>query len=130
MLQKKTNISYETCRKYCQKYVNGLNNDAPKLRQQFYSHISQPMIDNNAPIKPALEKANMTVSGGSKHDRNYRNGRVRFLHFTQEQMAQFISYIVDEKMSMETALKKANMPLMYCESNYTRYLHDRSDTLP
>jgi hypothetical protein len=60
-------------------------------------------------IKPASEKANMTVSSGSKHARNYRNGLVRFLHFTQEHIAQFISYIVDEKMSMKDASKKANI---------------------
>jgi hypothetical protein len=82
------------------------------------------MIENNASIKPASEMANMTVSGGSKHDRNYSNGRVRFLHFTQEWIAQIYSYIVDDKISMEAALKKANMLLMHCKSYYTGYLNN------
>jgi hypothetical protein len=42
------------------------------------------IVDNNTPIKAASEKANMTVSIGSKHDWNYRNGRIRFLYFTQD----------------------------------------------
>jgi hypothetical protein len=52
-------------RKYHQQYVNDPNNDAPKLGQQFYFHISQPMsyiVDDNTPIKPTSKKANMTVS--------------------------------------------------------------------
>jgi hypothetical protein len=72
----------------------------------------------------------MATSIGSKHDRNYRNSRARFLHFIQDQIAQFISYIVDEKMSMKDVSKKANIPLMYCKAYYIRYLNDLSDILP
>jgi hypothetical protein len=77
------------------------------------------MIENNAHVKPVLEKANMTVSGGSKHDRKYSNSCISFLHFTQERIAPSISYIVDKKMSMRAASKKESMPLMYNTANHT-----------
>jgi hypothetical protein len=44
-------------------------------------------------------------------------------------MAQFINYIVD-KMTMNDASKKANVPLMHCKAYYIRYLNGRPDTLP
>jgi hypothetical protein len=79
--------------------------------------------------KAAAKKANMGLTACHKYYLQYRKDHNIAVHIpkciTQDQIDKLIHYIVDDKMSINRASKKANMTCTTGTKYYQRYLNSQ-----
>jgi transposase len=88
------------------------------------------IVDDKMSVIAASKKANMSAPTGIKYYRQYLKDRhvdysIRKL-ITQGQINELIGYIVDGKMSIRAASKKANMGFSSGYKYYQQYLKERN----
>jgi hypothetical protein len=142
----KANMSYAAGRRYYNKYLKDPNHNIPvRQLQQNYTQDQKNefiryIINDKMSIKAASKKAKMneTTDYGCYHKyfKEENPGIARSNHirtnncYTQEQIKEVIGYIVDNKMSITVASKKAHMNRHSSARYYLQYLNDNNIKLP
>jgi transposase len=130
---RKANICARSTGRYYRQYVKDNNITFPVPRKvttqdeikQFIGYI----VDDNMTISEASEKANMNECTGQKYYRQYLKDRtldLRPRRYAQNQINELIGYIINDKMTLEEASKKANMSIVTGRRYYRKYLKDRN----
>jgi transposase len=130
---RKANIGHNAARRYYRQYVKDNNITFPVPRKvltqdeikQFIGYI----VDDNMTISEASEKASMNECTGQKYYCRYLKDRTLDLRprkCAQNQINELIGYIIDDKMTLEEASKKANMCTHTGRKYYREYLKDRN----
>jgi hypothetical protein len=90
-------------------------------------------------ISAASKKAKLSVKAGGKYYHKYfkENPDItvpshinHLTRYTQEQINEVISYIVDDKMSINAASRKANIGHSAVSRHYQQYLKDNNMEIP
>jgi transposase len=128
---KKANISRQSAIKYYHQYLNDNNIKNPVTKRtkaytqdeinQFIGYIA----DDKMTIKAASKKASMSVNTASKYYCRYLKDHkldLRPHKCAQAQINKLIGYIVDDKMTLKAASKKANMSAPTGIKYYHQYL--------
>jgi hypothetical protein len=121
----KANMDYNSCRYYYAKYLEDPNRNIPM--PQFHQTYTQDqreafihyVINDKMSMRAASKKAKMNPGTAKDYYRKYfkvqnpdipnPNHIATRRCYTQEQIKEVISYIVDDKMSIAAASRKANM---------------------
>jgi hypothetical protein len=136
---KKANMDPCAAGKYYRRYLKDNKIEAPagKLRRTFTQDEKDELIgyivDDGMSIKEASAKLNMCAGTGLKHYNRYLkdyNLTAPLLKFPQERIDELIGYIVDGKMSVMAASKKANMSNSAGHRYYHQYLKDNHIDIP
>jgi transposase len=142
----KVNLTYNSCRYYYAKYLKDPNHTIPvpsfkqiytqEQRDAFLGYI----INDKMSIRAASKKAKMAFSVSCRYYHKYFE-----VHnpdfatpshiatprcFTQEQIKEVIGYIVDDKMSINAASRKANVCNHSTRNYYRQYLKDNRMEMP
>jgi hypothetical protein len=137
---RKANFSRETARKYYQRYLNDNNMEIPVSKmgkhctQDQINELVVYIVDDKMTVKAASKKANMAENSGQKYYHQYlkdRNvdGSLKNC-CTQEQINELIDYIVDDRMSIRAASKKANLTYATSHRYYRQYANDQKLDTP
>jgi response regulator of citrate/malate metabolism len=129
----KVGMSYESVNRYYNKYLEDPNRNIPipKFRQYYTQDQKNEfigyVINDKMNITAASKKAKMNCSTAITYYHNYfkvQNPDIPTPShiatprcFTQEQINQLISYIVDDKMTIAAASRKAN----FCDNTAGKY---------
>jgi hypothetical protein len=141
----KANMTIESVRYYYTKYLNDPNHSIPtpqfqlKYTQDQKSKFINYIVNGRLTIKAASKKAKMNLYTA----RNYYSyfkvqnpGIATPSHistrkcYTQEQIKEVISYIIDDKMTIAAASRKANICEHSAEKYYRQYLIDNNMEMP
>jgi hypothetical protein len=133
----------------CQYYARYLKDPKytipiPQLRQCYTQEQREAflgyIINNKMSVKAASRKAKMNPNGAKNYFHNYFNVQnpgiarpshiVTPKHYTQEQIQEVIGYIVDDKMSIAAASRKANFKEDSVRKYYRQYLKDNNMEIP
>jgi uncharacterized protein YqkB len=143
---KKANMNNVTAIMYYHKYFKVQNPDVatpshiiiPKrYTQEQIKELISYIVDDKMTIKAASRKASMGVNTASKYYCRYliaNNMEIPVPGYTksysQDKKNEFIGYIVDDKMTITAASKKANISLITGRKYYHRHLHARKRDEP
>jgi transposase len=136
---RKANFNETSARIYYQHYLMDNNIEHPVTQitknytQDEITQFIRYVVDDKMTIRAASKKANMHEFIGSKYYRRYLKDHNIFLRppkCAQDQIDQFIRYIVDDKMPITAASKKANMSLRTGNKYYRQYLKDHNLDMP
>jgi transposase len=87
------------------------------------------IVDDKMSIGAASKKANMNYHTGRKYHQKYLQNHLLDDPFqndiAQERKSKLIGYIVDDKMSIRAAAKKANVTLTTGQKWYCQHLRDQ-----
>jgi hypothetical protein len=87
------------------------------------------IVDDKMTVAVASKKVKMSVDTGRKYYRQYLKEHSLDMpmpiRYTQEQKNELIGYIVDDKMTITAAAKKANMSRSAGHVYYCQYLKNR-----
>jgi transposase len=138
----KADMVYKSGRRYYNRYLKDPNHNIPIPQlQQSYTQEQREVflgyiINDKMSIKAASKKAEMNHGTARDYYLNYfkfqnpdiarPNHIATCKHYTQEQIKELISYIVDDKMTIKAASKKASMSVNTASKYYCRYLKDRT----
>jgi transposase len=142
----KADINFDSGRYYHNKYLEDPNRNIPipqfhqtytqDQREAFISYI----INDKMSIKAASKKAKMTDSAAQRYYHKYFKQQypdiaspshiVTHKCYTKEQIKKVIRYIVDDKMSIAAASRKANVYAMSAGRHYRQYLIDNNMEIP
>jgi transposase len=138
---KKAKINTDTARGYYHKYfkVQNPNIATPShivtprcFTQKQIKELISYIVDDKMSISAASRKANFNKASARKYYRQYlidNNMEIPISktnkRYTQDQINQLIGYIVDDKMSILAASKKANMSGNTAGKYYHLYLKDQ-----
>jgi hypothetical protein len=125
---------------YYHQYLKDNNMEIPegkyskRYTQDDINKLIHYIVDDKMSITEASKKANMDHNTGHKYYRKYLKDHhldvpIRNI-ITQEQKSKMIGYIVDEKMTIKAAAKKANMSCSVGHKHYHQYLKDRNLIIP
>jgi hypothetical protein len=116
---RKANMPPDAARRHYRQYLKDNGMKVPVKRvSKHYTHGKKSeligyIFGDKMTIKAASKKANMSCHYGTKYYRQYlKDHNLTIPHLNsipQDQINQFIRYIVDGKMSITAASKKANM---------------------
>jgi hypothetical protein len=132
---KKANMGPNAVKRHFRQYLNDNNMEIPvpkmgkRCTQDEINKLIGYIVDDKMTIRSASEKANMSNKTGIKYYRQYlkyHNLDLRPHKCTQDQINELIGYIVDDKMSILAASKKANMSNKTGRKYYHQYLKDRN----
>jgi transposase len=134
---KKANIHYYSGRNYYRQYLKDHHLDyfiENLITQKQKSELIGYIVDNNMSIRAASRKANMKYSTGHYYYRQYLKDHNLDVpipkRYTQEQKSVLIGYIVDNKMTVKAASKKAHMSGSTGHKYYHQYLKDLKSNGP
>jgi transposase len=141
---KKAKISHTAAHGYYCNYFKVENPDIPIpshiVTPKFYTQeqkkeVTGYIVDDRMTIAAASRKANVTPYIARRHYRQYlkdNNMKVPVLKktYTQDDINKLIGYIVDDKMTITAASKKANISLITGRRYYHRHLHARKRDEP
>jgi transposase len=130
---KKARIIVGTAQYYYHKYFKEQNPDiatpnhiaTPRCyTQEQIKEVISYVVDDKMSIAAASRKVSFNEDSARKYYRQYLNANnmeipVTKKTYTQDERNQFIGYIVDDKMTIRAASKKANM----CEATGRKYYH-------
>jgi hypothetical protein len=130
---RKINMSRQAARRHYRQYLIDNNLEIPAYgntrpySQDKKDEVVGYIVDDKMSIAAASKKANICAYSGQKYYRQYLKDhsdiptpkRVR-----QDRINQLIGYIVDDKMSIKEASKKANMTYTNSHRLYSQYRKD------
>jgi transposase len=132
------NISQATASKYFNEYIktNAIPTHIvyrPPSTQKQATDVIHYIVKDKMALLDASKKANMSVTTGKRYYRRYisdpKNEIPTHLQHhppcTQEQITNLVRYIVDDKMSVKKAAKKAKMCEATGRKYYNRLVRDR-----
>jgi transposase len=138
----KANMAYKYGVHYYNRYLKDPNHNIPipQLKQWYTQEqrdeLISYIINDKMNIKAASKKAKMKISTAQSYYHNYfkvQNPDVAtpshiatHKHYTHEQIKELISYIVDDKMSITAASRKADFNPMSATRYYRQYLIDNN----
>jgi hypothetical protein len=142
----KADMSYTTAYRYYSKYVKDPNHNIPTphfqqnytqdQKNEFFNYI----VRDKMSIKAASKKAKMNLYTANNYYCKYFKIQnpdvatpshiVTRKHYTQEQIKELISYIVDDKMSIAAASRKANFCDNSARRQYRQYLIANNMEIP
>ncbi|KAI8889728.1 hypothetical protein K501DRAFT_282090 [Backusella circina FSU 941] len=146
----KANMSKGTAGKYYRRYIKnphidlidkGMGGSGHVCTQDKIKQVIGYIIDDNMSIDVAAWKAKVSPGAARKYYRIYMedpNHKMPAPHdsipagrpSTQDQIRNLITYIVDDKMSIETASAKANMSETAGRRYYRAYWNDPNHAIP
>jgi response regulator of citrate/malate metabolism len=131
----KANMSKTTARKYYRLYLDAQKHDIPASTTQSYSYDKVKQLygyifDDKMSIKAAAVKAGMSSTTARKYYNNFINDHdltdpphiIRVRPHPQEKIQELTHYLVDEKMSLVAASRKAKISVKSSRKHYRRYL--------
>jgi response regulator of citrate/malate metabolism len=130
----KANMSKTTARKYYRLYLNEQKQAASASTQSYsYDKIKQLydyIFDDKMSIKAAATKTCMSSTTARKYYNNFMNDHdltdpphtTRVRPHSQEKIQELIHYLVDEKVSLAAASRKAKISEKCSRKLYRRYL--------
>jgi hypothetical protein len=139
-------MNYSTRRSYYLKYLKDPNRNVPKLvafrcAQEQINKLIGYIIDDKMTLTEAATKSNMSYGSGLKYYRkflkdhnhdipvpDYHCGRRNLC--TQNQIDTLISLLVDNKMTINAASKKAGVAQETGRKYYREYLKDPEHRIP
>jgi molybdenum-dependent DNA-binding transcriptional regulator ModE len=139
---KKVNLSFSVARRLYYKHFKVQNPHIAtrNLRRYTQEQINQVISyigDDKMSITAASRKANISLDSARKYYRQYLKDNNMEIpvkktgkRYTQDDMNKFIGYIVNDKMSIRAASKKANMSCHYGTKYYHQYLHGQKRNRP
>jgi transposase len=126
---KKVNINPSTARNFYQQYAKENNIEHPVTKKTYtqdqINELIGYIVDDKLNTTAASKKVNMSVVTGRRYYRQYlKDNNLAPIQkvITQEQQSELIGYIVDDKMSIKAASKKANISSTSGQKYYHRYL--------
>jgi transposase-like protein len=126
---RKADFNPESAAKYYRQYLND-NNMKRTTKHYTQDHISELIrciIDDKMSIAAASKKANVSITTAYRHYYRYLEDHNIDVpipkRYTQEQKSELVGYIIDNKMSMSAAAKKAKMGLTTAHRHYYQYLN-------
>jgi transposase len=144
---KKASMCHSSGSKYYQKYLNDHRIPTPRFKdntgpgdytQDQIKKLITYIVDDNMSLCVASKKANMTRYSAEKYCRQYLNDPNRtipsprvgngYQFYTDDHIKQFIGYIVDDKMTIKAASKKASMSYTSGQKHYHKYFDDQKRT--
>jgi hypothetical protein len=142
----KANMAYKSGRRYYAKYLKDPNHNIPIPRlarnytQDQKNKVIGYIINDKMSITAASKKAKMNFGTAQRYYHNYfkvqNPGIARPSHiatnrtYTQEQIKEVISYIVNDKMTIAAASRKANISPDSAGKYYRQYLIDNNMKIP
>jgi hypothetical protein len=142
----KANMPYKSAHQYYTRYLKDPNHNILVLRSyQYYTQDQKNefigyIINDKMSIKAASKKARMNLSGAKAYYHKYfkeQNPDIATpshigTHkcYTQEQIKEVIGYIIDDKMSIAAASRKANFCNFSARKYYRQYLKDNNMGMP
>ncbi|KAI8885294.1 hypothetical protein K501DRAFT_270871 [Backusella circina FSU 941] len=148
----KVNMDSKIGEKYYSKYINDPDRNIPvkKKTAPLSKRCTQDQIklmigyvdNDNMTITAAAKKANMSEKSGTRYYGLYRKDPNRAIpaplrntiksrtHATSDQIKKLIGYIVDDNMTIEEALEKANLSTWSGKKFYKKYLDDPNHEIP
>jgi transposase len=128
----------QSARKYYRLYLNANHMEIPvpknkPLTQDRINKVIGYIVSDKMSIMAASKKANMCESSGKKYYKQYltkHNLGIPPPKITQDKINGLIGYIVDDKMSVKAASKKANVSCYFGYKYYGLYLKDHHINIP
>jgi transposase len=149
---KKAGMTSGTGRKYYREYLKDSEHRIPvsHVKQDISSRaisctqdqikkLISYIVDDNLTIKAASKKANMGICTGSRFYQQYKNDPNHAIprprpkynprQLTQDRISEPIGYIVDDKMTIKAASKKANVNYASGQRYYHRYIDNQKNAI-
>jgi hypothetical protein len=141
----KANIPYYSCKYYYNKYLEDPNHNIPIPR--LYRHYTKDqknefigyIINDKMTIRAASRKARMNKATGYAYYHKYfeeQNPDIATPNhiatpkcYTQEQIKQVISFIIDDDMTISAASRKANLSKNSAGKYYRQYLKSQKKVM-
>jgi transposase len=137
---RKADFNPESATRYYRQYLNDNNMKVPVKRaikrytQNQIKQVISYIVDDKMSIAAASKKANVSLNTAYRHYYRYLEDhnidRLIGKYTTQEQKSELIGYIVDNKMSIKAAAKKANMSQSTGRKYYQQYLNVQKRDVP
>jgi transposase len=134
---RKANMDRLVAARYYRQYLKDNNIEHPVTKKTYTQDQTNKLIgyifDDKTTMTAAAKKANITCACAIIYRRQYLKDHhldIPQKHITQDQINQLIGYIVDNKMSMLAAAKKANMSNTTGYKYYHRYLNNEKYDVP
>jgi hypothetical protein len=134
---RKANMHPSATERHYRRYVKDNNIKLPVTRRKYtqdnVNEFLRYMVDDKMSVHAASIKANMSNAAGYRRYYQYlkdRNIDRSIKKYTQDQINQLIGYIVDEKMTIKAASKKANLARSTCLRHYHQYINDKKRDTP
>jgi hypothetical protein len=130
----KAKMSESSGRKYYKLHLKKLLCKAPGNIQGRINNAINYIMKDNMTIKAAAKKANISQLTASKYYRKYMKDNIqqeKAIHgnaLPQEKVTKFISYVVDDKMSIVAASKKAKIGFGTGQKYYKNYVNQQKKT--
>jgi transposase len=127
----KAKISESSGRKYCKLHLKKLLCKTPGNIQGRINNAINYIMKDNLTIKAAAKKANISHLTASKYYKKYMEDNIqqeKTNHgnaLPQEKVTTFIGYVVDDKMSIAAASKKANIGFGSGQKYYKNYVNQQ-----
>jgi hypothetical protein len=131
---KKAKMNLRTARTYYRRYFKVQNPDIPTpshivtpkyYTQEQIKEVIGYIVDDNMSVRAASKKANITPYIAGIHYRQYLNGNNTEVlvgkyskRYAQHKINQLINYVENDKMSIRTASKKANLAYSTGQRHY------------
>jgi transposase len=142
----KADMPYQSGRRYYSKYLKDPNHNIPipQLQQNYTQDQKNEfigyIINDKMSVNAASKKAKINTGTAQRYCRKYfkeeNPGIARPSHivthkcYTQETIKEVIGYIIDDKMTIATASRKANICAMSAGRHYRQYLIDNNIKFP
>jgi transposase-like protein len=136
---RKANVCNTSTRKYYRQYLKDNIKVPVKKKRKHYTQeqrteLLRYIVDDKMNIKAASEKANVGDSSGRKYYRQYLKEHniddPSPKYVTQDQTNQVVGYIVDDKMSITAASKKADKNPVTGRKYHHQHLNDQKRDAP
>jgi transposase len=132
----KASMNYQSSYKYYHQYLKDHHLDDPiqnVITQKQKSELVGYIVDGKMAITAASKKANIHYNSGYEYYHQYQKDHhlvpIKKV-ITQEQQSKLIGYIVDDKMSIRAASKKANLANSTGQRYYELYLENQKGNGP
>jgi transposase len=128
----KANMNESTGHKHYRQYLKDHKLDLrpQKCTKDQINELIGYIVDDKMTLTAASKKVNMSLDTSRKYYRQYLKEHNLDMHmpirYTQEQKGELIRYIIDDKMPILAASKKANVSLTTGYRYYQQYLKDRN----
>jgi transposase len=142
----KAGMPYDSGYHYYKRYLKDPNHTIPipRMKQSYTQDQKNEFIDyivrDKTSINAASKKAKMHISAANYYYHKYFEKQnldvptpshiATHKYYTQEQINQLISYITNDKMSIDAASRKANIPPSTARGCYRQYVKDNNIKLP
>jgi hypothetical protein len=143
---RKARVNDSTAQSYYRNYFKVQNPDIPKpshiitrkcYTQEQIKQVISCIVNDKMSIKAASKKVNMDNQTTTKYYRQYLKDNniggpvlIHYKHFTQDDINKFIGYIINDKMNITAASKKAKMSQGTAQRYYHRYFKEQNPDIP